>query len=1136
MLLRELFVRKPHIIIVEGGNAEVDDVNDPNIKHRADRIDLAVHNRTQVIGILDQVLHGINQAFEAQNSTPLWNPQLLKSREFLGGSSLHFFNVPHISDEEFLRVKPVVGDIDTQCDRNLEPQVKNFLTTHHGRQVGPAKLLGFSNNGGQFNALFEITSNHLPIKVQIDFEFGEYDQKTNAPTPWYRFSHNSEWNDLSAQEKGKKDGTGVVSGIKGVFHKYLYRSLTKGSPTTKYVQMKTKLKGPITDSNISFAVHGTTGGGLSQKYQETGREQDGIPIMIEIPTKDRPYIQDLNQQFELFFGRQPNKQESEKQKSFVGTIDLMNTFKTPEENQITMDAFIQLCFEVGSQMINRDDPEGDRAVKMSAINYALAHLNLTDKASLETKAKTMAADYEEEHHEVEQYKKDYPEERQPRAQVAKLRAARNASRPLTEAEVKAQLRKGMPHLRDLKPMDLLDLLDELHDNGKFELKNIPLNVKVDGFGGRFGKNAEGKPFMGTSRTEPRYEPGFVKYHQQKGTTDPDILGRAQMFDDLFNEMMKAIELVDSKLGPEFLVNKQVTCEVLFIPFATETPEGKLKFVGIHYDKLPEGIELALVPFHVSDATTGESIPDGHKVVEQLTKLGQQDSVMFINNRLTQNKALDVTAIVPPMENIEQIKAMLTSGKLALKREAKEILQPIALELEKAIINDPNIVGKNLLGDEYEGIVINSRLGPIKVTSQEQRQIIANKNAAKAAARAEQTRENTNKTAVVAIGSFVGHKGHQELWNYTVNKAKELGGDPYLFIGNAEGKDDPIPPSIKVQTWHKLYPQYASHMSTVTHEGGTLLQKIKHELINPLPGKPPRYDNIVIMVGEDRANMNIAQVLMKAVNKFAGYEHVRASLDVTPRGQGVSGTQLRKMAALAAHGHKEPAMEFWRDAFNGGSFGAKPLPDSWIKHLMQVTQQGMGMVPGASVNVVDKRDPNPQPQIPAQVPAQDEPPVEPLNIKEANNWIRKMRASEFTRKQLNEKATITAATKDAPYAGQGDVQELSHNSIAGLNNAVSYPDISMNKSNGSSYLQYRFGLALAGAHPNADENIDMPTASWFAGDPLLAPYSDADLEIIKAAGKTLGIGNPTVLSDRSREPDNINKNSPVAKPKRNKYGI
>jgi hypothetical protein len=326
------------------------------------------------------------------------------------------------------------------------------------------------------------------------------------------------------------------------------------------------------------------------------------------------------------------------------------------------------------------------------------------------------------------------------------------------------------------------------------------------------------------------------------------------------------------------------------------------------------------------------------VVKKLTGVGKQGSVMFIDNSLTQKEGLDVTAIVPPIENLEQIKALVQSNKLVDKRSAKEQLAPVALALEQAIQNDPNILGKDILGQDYEGIVINSRLGPIKVTSPEQKKVIADKQAAKAAARTEQPRTG-NKTAVVAIGSFVGHKGHQQLFGYTINKAKEVGGDPYLFMGSAVGADDPIPVADKIKTWKQLYPEYAGNIGAVTQEGGSLMQKIKHELINPLPGKPPRYDNVIIMVGEDQAKMPIAQALMKAVNKFPGYEHVKVQLEVTPRGTGMSFTKLRNVLKT---GDEQQAFDMWNDAFNGGQDGAKPLPAAWIKHLMDVSRTGMGV--------------------------------------------------------------------------------------------------------------------------------------------------------------------------------------------------
>lgn len=910
MLLRD-FTKK----LFEGGNLAVDG-------HDAQQIDLKVHNRAYMVPVLDTLLNSINTGFQQSQGGPLWSPKVLKSRKYLSGSSLHFFNTD-IPDEEFERVKPKVGDIDTQINKDAESNLAQYLDSVKGQVVGNSKFLGYSRGNEQYSSLWELTD--PPIKIQIDFEFVDYDEK-DQPTDWAGFSHSSSWDDMS-------------EGIKGVFHKFLIQSLSKISSEDFILRKVHKRTGKITDkperdSMLSFAVSSKEGGGLRSKYEpvldEKGRplEIDGLPVLKELPPSG--YEKDISKIFQAIFGKRIDRatlsKALSKTWSYTGLLELMNLILPQEEKESVLDSFVDKLFARGAQGLYKGDPNRDLAEKNVALNYALKILKVTPPTNLEQ----MRQDY------VQNYK-------------VTTEGPVGLDNPLEEAEgdqpasVKAQLRKGMPHLRDLKAPDFLDLLDEIHDgNGRFKLQNIPLNVKIDGFGGRFGKNADGKPFMGTSRTEPRYEPGFLAYHQKKGTTDPEILGRAETFDDLFGQMMAAVSLVDSKLGKDFLVDKQVTCEVLFLPFATETEEGKLKFVGISYDKLPKGVQLALVPFRVVTASTGEELPNEQEVVKQLTSLGRNGGVMFIDNSLTQQGGLDVTEILNPIENLDALKQIVsdTAGKrdrasLQLKKEVEEKLQPIKIALEKAIDSDPNIVGKDLLGQDYEGIVINSRLGPIKVTSTQQKDIITAKNAAKAAARAEQGRDNANKTAVVAIGSFVGHKGHEELFNYTVNKAKEVNGDPYLFIGNAVGKDDPIPTDVKVQTWHKMYPNYAKNISTVV-QGGTLLQKIKHELINPLPGKPPRYDNVIIMVGEDQANMPIAGALMKAVNKFQGYEHVKVSLEVTPRGTGMSFTKLRNILK-DPNATPEQQYQVW-----AGGFDEAKLGKDWILHLMDITRKGMGI--------------------------------------------------------------------------------------------------------------------------------------------------------------------------------------------------
>jgi hypothetical protein len=984
MILREFFRRK----LVEGGNLEVDGA-------QAQQIDLKVHNRAYIVPILSQLLNSINAEYQQSVGGPLWNPKVLKSRKYLSGSSLHFFNTD-IPDEEFERVKPKVGDIDTQVNRVAEPQLAQWLDSVKGQVVGNSKFLGYSRGNEQYSSLWELTD--PPIKVQIDFEFVDYSDK-DEPTDWAGFSHSSSWDDLS-------------QGIKGVFHKYIIQAFTRLT-TEEFILRKMVGRGkarveqdiPTTDNMFSFAVSSKEGGGLRPKYEPVLDEKgnplvvDGMSVMRPLPTSG--YEKDLGKIFQSIFGKRVDsgtlKTLLPKTWSFVGLLEIMNLVLPQEEKEQILDAFVDKLFSPGAQGLYKGDPQRDTSEKNSALNYALKVLQIEPPKNLEQ----MRQDY------LKNYK-------------VTTEGPIGLDQPMVEADeeqpaVKAQLRKGMPHLRDLKPADFLDLVDELKsEGGKFKLENIPLNVKIDGFGGRFGKNADGQPFMGTSRTEPKYKAGFADYHKQKGTTDPEVLGRAANFDKLFNEIMDAIKVVDSKLGPDFLVDKQVTCEVLFLPFATQTEEGKLKFVGIEYDQLPQGVDLVLVPYNIVEGSTGTPIPNGDEIVQQIAELGQSGNVMFMSNRLVQDEGLDVTEIINPLDNLEELKQIVsdTAGKrdrasIQLRREVEEKLKPVQIALEKAIDEDPNIVGKDKLGQEYEGIVINSRLGPIKVTSQRQKDIISQKNAARAAARSDKGRDNANKTAVVAVGSFVGHRGHEDLFNYTIDKAKEVGGDPYLFIGNAEGKDDPIPPAIKVQTWHKLYPQYAKNISTVI-AGGSLIQKIKHELINPLPGKPPRYDNIIIMVGEDRAGMTMPNALMKAVNKFQGYEHVKVSLEVTPRESGFSGTMLRNSLK---NDPPETALAKWSKAFDVEKLGV-----DWVEHLMDITRKGMGI-----------QQPTQQPV--QQQPVQQPAPVPVAEVRLFNALVRPtiMEVSDATKKSYKEKATAQVKELE-PWTKKGEYKDIAKRAI------------------------------------------------------------------------------------------------------------
>jgi hypothetical protein len=116
--------------------------------------------------------------------------------------------------------------------------------------------------------------------------------------------------------------------------------------------------------------------------------------------------------------------------------------------------------------------------------------------------------------------------------------------------------------------------------------------------------------------------------------------------------------------------------------------------------------------------------------------------------------------------------------------------------------------------------------------------------------------------------------------------------------------------------------------------------------------------------------------------------------------------------------------------------------------------------------------------------------------------------------------------EARFGSAADVpanaQKLPKSQHSALKGAISMPDISSNKQGGSPYTQWRFGIAMAGA-----PDYPTPPAGAFAGDPLLATYSDADLAIINAAAKSVGAGRVNKLTDnRSTEADYVNKTSPV----------
>lgn len=115
---------------------------------------------------------------------------------------------------------------------------------------------------------------------------------------------------------------------------------------------------------------------------------------------------------------------------------------------------------------------------------------------------------------------------------------------------------------------------------------------------------------------------------------------------------------------------------------------------------------------------------------------------------------------------------------------------------------------------------------------------------------------------------------------------------------------------------------------------------------------------------------------------------------------------------------------------------------------------------------------------------------------------------------------------------GGMKKIEKSQKAAMKNASTLP--ALNQSTGSAYMNYRMGIALAGA---PDYPTKMEADNWIGGDPLLSTYTDEEFEMIKKAAKQVGAGTIQNWSGkRSQEVADTNKTSPVAKPKRNKYGV
>jgi len=251
------------------------------------------------------------------------------------------------------------------------------------------------------------------------------------------------------------------------------------------------------------------------------------------------------------------------------------------------------------------------------------------------------------------------------------------------------------------------------------------------------------------------------------------------------------------------------------------------------------------------------------------------------------------------------------------------------QIAREVVENPNIVGKYKLGDDYEGVILYTQKGPIKVTSPKFKELMKKK---------QDTPKGGGK-AIVAYGNLMGHKGHQLLVDATLKMAQQQNRTPFIYISPMVGPDDPVSPETKKATFQKLYPAHkqafrivgsGADAKGVVRSGG-IRGAIKFDLV------PEGFTDIVVVTGEDQ----------KDAFKFLTTDRARKSMgvdsvdtvtrqDADSGEEGVRSTQLRNILKNPNLSY-EQKVDKWMQGFDGKNLGRE-----WIEKLMAEAAKNMSL--------------------------------------------------------------------------------------------------------------------------------------------------------------------------------------------------
>jgi hypothetical protein len=201
---KKRLVKEAIQIIMEGGNIKIGNVSASPFQ---------IRNRTEQARDIHDALGQIHDHFHRETGEHLFGKgkKALMSGSTFAGSTRQLMD-KSISDKEFTKHKPTVGDIDVQVTHEHKNALGNFLSP--GKRFGKYTVVGTKKHGNENTAVMRHDNGE---HHQFDFEGVEY--RDHEPTKGEQFLHNSSWEDSKA-------------GVKGAHHKILLNAV--GLDTNKF--------------------------------------------------------------------------------------------------------------------------------------------------------------------------------------------------------------------------------------------------------------------------------------------------------------------------------------------------------------------------------------------------------------------------------------------------------------------------------------------------------------------------------------------------------------------------------------------------------------------------------------------------------------------------------------------------------------------------------------------------------------------------------------------------------------------------------------------------------------------------------------------------------------------------------------